>query len=109
MQTAIEGIRTINPQIIFIIGIMLIRRLSSTNHQYSERRARPLNVAYLPKQVLIDSKKLIIFYFFYGGSIIHFSSADSRNLFMATVDFLSMAKIVKIFLMFKHLLENFDF
>ena len=33
-------------------------KLSSTNHQYSERRARPLNVAYLLKQVLIACKKL---------------------------------------------------
>ena len=33
---------------------------NSTNHQYSERLARPLKSAYLLKQVLIDSVKFIV-------------------------------------------------
>lgn len=35
-------------------------QLKTTNHQYSERGARPLIVAYLSKQDLTDSENVII-------------------------------------------------
>lgn len=58
--TAIVGMNTTKAQMILITGMQPKIKLSKTNHHNSERRARPLNVAYLPKQVLIDSKNPII-------------------------------------------------
>ena len=63
--TAMQGRRVARENKVEISGLIipvmtLTRNTKSTHHQNSGRSARPLKSAYLEKQVLIDSTKVIL-------------------------------------------------